>query len=116
MTSSTLSLNAVAGKAVPAQPKELDWAAHYGEVGGVDGVKFVQGKNFFNAVGKFVREAPKECWLAPLTAEQESDRRARMRKNGQVIGKRPPEAEMPKHLVDAMRENALAQAAEAGAA
>lgn len=89
--------------------------AHYGEVHGSD-ARYVQGKNYFGHAGQFLREAPPEAWMAPLSAEQEQARRLQMQKNKGFFNaaKKPgsPGASVPQSVIAAERENAQARAAE----
>lgn len=92
----------------------FDRRAHFAEIGGIHGVKYVQGKYFFNSVGQYVREADEAHVLAPLTREQELDRLMRMREQAArstVIGDRRG-GQVPQHIIDAERENARAAGAE----
>lgn len=103
----------------PPQPKEppvplFDENAHYGEVGGMEGVRYVQGPYLFNNRKVFVREAPESVKLAPLTPKQEADRRARMQANKKFFAhsKVQKNGEIPANVRNAERENARARAAE----
>ena len=123
----TLSLHNRApqgGKAPEADPlalpveqvlPEFDPEAHYGEVGGVLGVKYVQGDNFFKPNGDFHSVAPPESRLKPLTKEQESDRLRRLSKTKKLFGNKLAQAAhnaVPESVIKAERENARARAAE----
>lgn len=105
-------------KAPESGPK-LDTSAHYGEVCGMQGIRFVQGKAFFNHLGEYVGPAPKHMWLAPLTAEQEAQRRKQAQGNKKFFGtpkNLAPGAGVPLAIINAERENAQARAAESQAA
>lgn len=92
---------------------QFDPDAHHGEVMGVDGVRWVQGRNYFDNLQRFVKQAPKEAWMAPLTADQEIDRRQRVAHNRRVaLGRRTAEAPLPEHVIRSRQENARAEAAE----
>jgi hypothetical protein len=99
-----------------AQQPPMDFDAHYGEVHGRDdGVRYVQGKNFFGHKGQFIGEAPEAQWLAPLTREQEDNRREQMLKNRKFFAASKPrinDTGMPQAVINAERENARARAAE----
>lgn len=94
---------------------ELDPSAHYGEVGGVPGVKYVQGDYFFKPDGSFHSLAPEGQRLAPLTKEQEADRQRRMAQVKKLWGSKLAQsaAAIPASVVAAEKENARARAAEA---
>lgn len=103
----------------PEHGPELDRAKHFGEVCGVEGVKYVQGKALFNVAGKYVGVAPKEMELAPLTAEQEAERRKKIQGNKKFFSAGSPkarEAAVPQSILDAEKENTRARAAESRAA
>lgn len=108
----TLSL----GPKERAQPVPVfDRRGHFAEIGGIHGVKYVQGDNFFNSLGVFVKKADEAHALAPLTREQEIDRLMRMRDQAArstVIGDKR-NGQVPQHILDAERENARAAGAEA---
>ena len=103
----------------PASPV-FDHDDHYMEVHTPEGVQYVQLKNMFNRAFKFVKEAPPELQLAPLTAEQRRNLQVQRQKNAKFFGSAKPaaikEAGIPKAVVDAERENAKARAAESAAA
>lgn len=105
---------------LPEHGPSFDPEAHYGEVAGIEGVRYVQGKAFFNVRGDYVRAAPKHMWLAPLTAEQEQQRRKQMQGNKKFFGPAknivPGTATIPQAIINAERENAQARAAESQAA
>lgn len=98
-------------------PPKFDRTAHYGEVGGEDGVKYVQGNAYFNARGDFVRWAPAAAVLKPLTKEQEMDRQRRLRASKKLFGAKLVKAtdSIPDEVIEAQRENARALAAEQNA-
>jgi hypothetical protein len=79
------------------------------------GMGFIQGKNFFNASGKFVREMPESAWYVTTPEMEENNRRARARQR-QIFGRKTGEAHngpaLPLKLLNAARENARASAAE----
>lgn len=82
------------------------------------GMGFVQGKNFFNSVGHFVREAPEAQWYFPTAVQEENNRKDRAR-HRQIFGKKAGAAQntpaLPAKLLQAARENGIAAAAEAWA-
>ena len=103
------------GKDLPT----FDHDAHFGEVFGVEGVRYVQGRNYFGHKHQFVREAPRDAWLAPLTEEQERARQKQMRDNRKFFGNAKThrnEGAIPQAVLDAERENSQARAAEDRAA
>lgn len=105
--------------APPEHGPEFDPASHFGEVCGVDGVRYVQGKSLFNVAKRYVRPAPREMWLAPLTPAQEQLRQKQMQNNKRFFFSGAPlarAAAVPQKIVDAERENAQARAAETRAA
>lgn len=90
-------------------------SAHYGEVGGVPGVKYVQGENFFKANFDFHSVAPPEARLKPLTREQEADRQKRLAKDRKLWGNKLAQSTnspLPEKILNAERENTRARAAE----
>lgn len=101
------------------KPIEFDNNGHYGEVGGMDGVRYVQGKSLFNNIKQYVRPAPEHMWLAPLTKEQVEQTRKRELANRKFFGgakNLAPGAAIPQAVINAERENAQARAAESQAA
>lgn len=112
MAAATLTLGA---KERPQQPiPAFDPRGHFAEIGGIHGVKYVQGDNFFDSIRRFVRPADEAHRLAPLTREQELDRLMRMREQAArstVIGDKRG-GQVPQHIIDAERENARAAGAE----
>jgi hypothetical protein len=112
------ALRAEDAPAVETKIPRFDENAHFGEVCGIDGVKYVQGKAFFSARKVFTGWAPESMVLAPLTPQQEADRQKRLRATkkffGSKLAKHAEEA-LPHDVVTAQRENARAAAAEAGA-
>ena len=80
------------------------------------GMGFVQGKNFFSASGKFVRELPESAWYITTPIQEENNRKARARQR-QIFGRKagsPNNAPaLPVKLLNALHENARASAAEA---
>ncbi len=106
----TLNLN----KETVKKPDRLDESQHYAEVGGVDGVRYVQGDWMFGHDKRCVGEAPDNMKLKPLTMEQELDRRARLQANKKFFAQAKPlkAGEMPEDVVNAQRENSRARAAE----
>jgi hypothetical protein len=80
------------------------------------GTGFIQGKNFFNASGKFVRELPESAWYITTAVQEENNRKARAR-NRQIFGRKAGEPvnapALPAKLLEVSRENARASAAEA---
>ena len=101
------------------KPK-MNFAKHHGEVyGDADGARYIQGKNYYDHLGNFLREAPKHAWLPELTAEQEDDRRRQMQANKKFFGSARPrlnDTGVPQTVVNNERENAQARAAERSAA
>lgn len=106
-------------KTPPAAGPAFDEDAHFAEVCGVEGVRYVQGKSLFNNAKKYVRPAG-ELSLAPLTAEQEQARRKQRMANKKFFGvaaaKKTADASVPQTILQAERENARARAAESQAA
>jgi hypothetical protein len=97
----------------------MDFDGHYGEVhgpgGDPDGVRFVQGRKLYGNKGQFVKDAPKEMWMTPLTQEQEDNRRRQMQANRKFFAAAKPRVNdtgVPQAVVNAERENARARAAE----
>jgi hypothetical protein len=89
--------------------------ANTAEVHGPEGVRYLQDKYLFNRAHRYIGLAPREQWLAPLTPEQEHNRRLQLQKNRKFFGSAKPnnaEAALPQQLIDAERENAKARAAE----
>jgi hypothetical protein len=118
----TLSLKRPGSEEKP-EPQEhgpaFDHEAHFGEVAGMEGVRYIQGKAMFNVQGTYVGPAPKHMWLAPLAAEQEMQRRKQLQGNKKFFG--PPKniapgVGIPQAVINAERENAQARAAESQAA
>lgn len=104
---------------LPDHGPEFNPAANFGEVCGMDGVRYVQGKALFNAVRRYVGPAPENMWLAALTPEQERERQKRILANKKFFHAGAPAtlaAAVPQSIVDAERENAKARAAESRAA
>jgi hypothetical protein len=97
----------------------FDPDANTGEVGGIDGVKYVQGPgHLFNARKAFVRTDP-AFKMEPLTDEQERNRRKQANSNKRFFISANPkirEAGIPQQVLDAEKENARARAAEQFAA
>lgn len=103
----------------PEHGPELDRTKHFGEVCGVEGVRYVQGKALFSNIGRYVGVAPKEMELAPLTAKQETERQQKIRDNKKFFSATTPkarEAAVPQAILDAEKENRKALAAESRAA
>lgn len=93
----------------------FDPNAHFGEVGGIEGVRYVQGRSLYDNLRRYVGPAPKEMWMTPLTAEQERQRRLQMSKSAKLLGTAKSliaQAAIPQRIIDAERENARARAAE----
>ena len=93
----------------------FDPSAHYGEVGGVPGVKYVQGDSFFKANFDFHSVAPPEARLKPLTREQEADRQKRLANVRKLFGTKLAQSgnsPLPENVIAAARENARARVAE----
>ena len=101
---------------MPEEKPEFDPRAHYGEVGGVQGVKYVQGDNYFKPNGDFHSVAPPEARMKPLTKEQEADRQRRLNKDRKLFGTKLAQAmhdrNLPQNIVEAEKENARARAVE----
>lgn len=99
---------------------DFDPNALFGEVGGMDGVRYVQGKSLFGNVKQYVGPAPEHMWLAPLTKEQSEQARKRDLANKKFFGASgktlAPGAAIPQAVINAERENAQARAAESQAA
>lgn len=116
--SATLSLKAPtapqAQKAAPAPT--FNPRAHYGEVAGIPGVKYVQGDALFDSQRRFVR-FDEEHALARLTPEQEQDRqmRALAQRKLQIGAQRNEGGSIPDHVARAQRENQQAAAVELAA-
>ena len=98
---------------IQAMP-EFDWNAHYAEVGGIDGVKYIQGKNFFGSGGHFRSEAPQHMWLAEETDKQRQNRLKQATANKKFFGTHPVrnDGAVPQKVIDADRENRQALIAE----
>jgi hypothetical protein len=80
------------------------------------GSGFIQGKNFFNSIGKFIREVPESQWYITTPEQEENNRKARARTR-QMFGTKAAPAKnapaLPHKLLKAAHENAVAAAAEA---
>ncbi len=104
----------------PAQDPVFDPDGHKGEVGGMQGVKWIQGKYLFGNNGAYLGIAPESMWMTPLTPEQEKDRRLQLLKNkrffngGKVAA--TVKGTVPQAVLNAERENKQALAAESRAA
>ena len=93
----------------------FDKSAHFAEVGGIEGVVYLQGKNFFSAHGVFRREAPEHMWLNPETDDQRKNRLKQVTANKKFFGTHQPaknDGIMPQKVIDADRENRQALVAE----
>jgi len=94
----------------------FDPTANTGEVGGIEGVRYVQGAgHLFNARKEYVR-TDKSFAMEPLTEEQEANRRKQALSNKKFFISANPkirEAGLPQQVIEAERENARARAAEA---
>jgi hypothetical protein len=105
-------------EAVDETPR-FDPEANTGEVGGIEGVRYVQGPgHLFNAHRAYVRTDP-SFKMEPLTDEQERNRRKQSLSNKRFFASANPkirEAGLPQQVIDAEKENARARAAEAFAA
>jgi hypothetical protein len=79
------------------------------------GMGFIQGKNLFGASGKFVRELPESAWYITTPVQEENNRKARARQR-QIFGQKAGEARnvpaLPIKLLNMLRENTRALAAE----
>lgn len=98
---------------VPVFDPELLAVQTYSAEGGPG---FIQGKNFFNSTGKFLREAPEALWYITTPVQEENNRRARARQR-QIFGVKAGapknnESALPATLLAISRENALVRAAE----
>jgi hypothetical protein len=99
----------------PAETPVYDPEALAVQTYGAEGAGFIQGKNFFTANGKFIREVPKEQWYITTPEQEANNRKARAKQRAMFAGKgvavraRPA---IPEKLLDASRENARAFAAE----
>lgn len=104
---------------VEAKPV-FDPSANFGEVCGMDGVRYVQGKSLFGNIKQYVGPAPEAMWLAALTPAQEQEARKRALANRKFFGSQnknlAPGAAIPDAVIKAERENAQARAAESQAA
>jgi hypothetical protein len=104
-------------EAPPAPAFDPD--ANTGEVGGIEGVKYVQGPgHLFNARHGYVRTDP-AFKMEPLTEEQERNRRKQSMQQKRFFASANPkirEAGLPQQVIEAEKENARARAAEAFAA
>ena len=97
---------------IPEAPK-LDRSAHYAEIGGMEGIQYLQGRNFFSAGGHFVRIAPKHQWQPEETEEQKRNRIRQKAKDAKFFAKRTiAPAQVPQSLIEAEMENARARSAE----
>ena len=98
---------------------QFDPEANTGEIGGIEGVRYVQGPgHLFNAHKTFVRTDP-AFKMQPLSEEQERNRRKQALSNKRFFASANPkirEAGLPQQVIDAEKENARARAAEAFAA
>lgn len=97
----------------------FDPSGLFGEVGGIEGVRYVQGKSLFGNVKQYVGPAPESMWMAPLTKEQTEQTRKRDLANKKFFGAGKtlaPGAAVPQAVINAERENAQARAAESQAA
>jgi hypothetical protein len=82
----------------------------YGDAGS----GFIQGKNYFTAHGKFVRELPKEQWYLTTSEMEANNRKARAKQRAMFAGKGAPRQgpALPDKLLDISRENSRVLAAE----
>jgi hypothetical protein len=97
---------------------KLNRDKNYGEVGGMQGVKYVQGNAYFRANGDFHSWTEPDQALKPETPEGELLRKRKEARDDKKWGRIPQRAgapELPKKVMDASRENAQALAAEAQA-
>lgn len=87
------------------------------QVGTDNGTFFVQGKNLFTLKGVFVEEAPENLWYITTPQQEANNRKAKARSRAAVVNlPRSSESQaVPDKVMDAMRENARALAAEAHA-
>jgi hypothetical protein len=92
---------------------EFDRSAHFAEIGGMEGIQYLQGRNFFSAGGHFVREAPKHQWQPEETAEQKRNRIKQKAKDAKFFAKRViAPAQVPQSIIEAELENGKARYAE----
>lgn len=105
-------------EAVDETPR-FDPNANTGEVGGIAGVRYVQGPgHLFNAHKTYVR-TDESFKMETLTEEQERNRRKQALSNKRFFISANPklrEAGLPQQVLDAEKENARARAAEQFAA
>jgi hypothetical protein len=90
----------------------------FAEVGGVEGVQYIQGQSYFNRAKQYVGPAPEAAWLTPATPEQLRANRVQEMRNKAFFERIAlrRKAEIPKPVLDAEREDARARAAEHWAA
>jgi len=102
----------------PKKPPVFDPNERYGEVGGIEGVGYIQGKNYFSPNKQFRREAPEDQWMRAFTAEEKLNLRKQVAKNVKFFGtkKNVAPAKIPESVIKAEQENAQARAAEVYAA
>ena len=103
---------AVATPSVPVFDPEALAVTTYGD----GGAGFIQGKNYFTAAGKFVRELPKEQWYITTPEMERNNKIARAKWRAMRHGKqagRPGGPAIPEKLLEVHKENSRALAAEA---
>lgn len=96
---------------VPVFDPEMLACETYGE----GGRGFIQGKNYFTAAGKFVKELPEAQWYI-CTPEMERNNkiaRAKWRAKTRQAGPVSTGANVPDKLIQIARENSRVLAAEA---
>lgn len=92
---------------------QFDENEFYGETGGIEGVHYIQGRNYFNTRKDFVREAPQNEWLRSFTPVERMNKRKQDAKNTKFYSKPLAIAQIPESVLRAERENAQARAVEA---
>ena len=98
--------------AIPVFDPEALAVTTYGD----GGAGFIQGKNYFTAAGKFVRELPKEQWYLTTPEMERNNKIARAKWRAMRHGKqagRPGGPAIPEKLLEVHKENSRALAAEA---
>ncbi len=95
---------------VPVFDPEMLACETYGD----GGKGFIQGKNYFTAAGKFVRELPKEQWYICTPEMERNNKIARSRWKAKTHQHGPVAAgaNIPDKLLQISRENARVSAAE----
>src|ERR1700690_1230236 len=91
---------------------QFDENEMYGETGGIEGVHYIQGKNYFNRRKEFVREIGDGQALRGYTDAERDNRRKQMAKNTKFFSKPVAPAQVPEKIIKAGEGNARARAAE----